>query len=115
MTLAGAAATVPGVSTAPRPTALGSVVTLAWLLGAMALYGVMGAEVFYKTDGPDLLRLLQTGERHPWHVGYLPALSMFAGAAEWLGLQWTPIALGNAFSAVGMAVWCARIIVDATT
>ena len=103
LTVGCATGTVRRVSSERRDRWLGRAIALAWFLGSLLLYLFLGAEVFYKTDGPDLLRLLQTGERHPWHVGYLPALAVFSRLIEWTGLQLSPIVLGNAFSAVGMA------------
>ena len=72
--------------------------------GSFVVYAVLGASVFYKTDGPDLLRLLASGDRHPWHVGYLPALGLFRDVLSWVGIDPTPMQLGTLFSATGMAL-----------
>jgi hypothetical protein len=85
------------------PVRHGAIQTMSWWLAMLLLYAALGADVFYKTDGPDLLRLLANGERHPWHVGYLPALSGFRSALAAFGLDPAPIVVGNLFSAFGMA------------
>lgn len=74
-------------------------------------YALLGRDVFYKTDGPDLVRLLHdhrlgTGDvwPHPWHVGYLPALDGFRRLLAAFGLEPGYLRLGNLFSALGMAL-----------
>ena len=79
-------------------------VALLLFSGSLVVYAVLGASVFYKTDGPDLLRLLDSGQRHPWHVGYLPALGLFRDVLGWVGIEPTPMRLGTLFSATGMAL-----------
>lgn len=77
------------------------------LLGASALvlYALLGQQTFYKTDGPDLVRMLHEGNlRHPWHVGYLPLLDAFRAGLRGLGLEFSLIRLGALFSACGVAL-----------
>ena len=50
------------------------------------------------------MRLLDAGQRHPWHVGYLPALGLFRDMLGWVGIEPTPMRLGTLFSATGMAL-----------
>jgi hypothetical protein len=64
---------------------------------------------FYKTDGPDIARLLddhvQTGAplEHPWHVGYLPLLDAFRRLLLAVGVEPTYLQLGGWLSALGAA------------
>lgn len=77
------------------------------LLGASALllFTLLGQQTFYKTDGPDLVRMLHEGNlRHPWHVGYLPLLDAFRSALRALGIEPSLIRLGALFSACGAAL-----------
>ena len=86
------------MNTAPaEPTPMsGARVWESWALGGgcLLLYALLGQQVFYKTDGPDLVWMLhlwmgQRGElHHPWHLAYLPllagmVLAVFAGT--WVG------------------------------
>ncbi len=79
---------------------------------AAALYLVCGSEQFYKTDGTDIVRLLDDHLQgapgalwpHPWHVGFLPALAWFRDLVVALGLQPTFLQLGEWFSAVGVGI-----------
>jgi hypothetical protein len=83
---------------------------LVWFVGCLLLYLGLGADAFYKTDGPDLVRLLddhlRTGAplQHPWHVGFLPALLGLRTGLGWLGLHPGYLALGTWFSALGAAL-----------
>lgn len=77
------------------------------LLGASALvlFTLLGQQTFYKTDGPDLVRMLHEGNlRHPWHVGYLPLLDAFRSALRAVGIEPSLIRLGALFSACGVAL-----------
>ena len=76
---------------------------LGWFALAFALYLAYGAGVFYRTDGPDLLWLFHEGRPHPWHVGYLPLLSLWQRLLALLGLAPSLLRLGTSFSALGMA------------
>lgn len=83
---------------------------LAFAAGALVLYLLLGADSFYKVDGIDIVRLLDQGDAHPWHPGYLPALSAFRWLLALVGLEPGLLQLGVWFSAVGAAigVGCAR-------
>lgn len=82
------------------------------LFGAVAgaLYVLLAADSFYKVDGIDIVRLLDTGGEHPWHTGFLPALGAFRWLLELVGLAPSWLQLGAWFSAAGAAVCvaCAR-------
>lgn len=88
---------------------------LCWLVAAVGLYLLLGETAFYKTDGPDIVRLLdehlQTGAplAHPWHCGFLPALLGFRRLLAWCGLHPGYLQLGVWFSAVGVAVGVAGL------
>jgi hypothetical protein len=81
-----------------------------WFVLCLALYTALAHEAFYKTDGPDIVRLfddhLLRGAplRHPWHVGFLPALEVFRRVLGVLGLQPGYVQLGDWFSAFGAAL-----------
>lgn len=83
---------------------------LLWGLGCLLLYGALASPAFYKTDGPDIVRLFdahhKTGEplSHPWHVGYLPLLEGFRRLLSWVGLHPGYLRLGDWFSAAGAAL-----------
>jgi hypothetical protein len=89
---------------------------LLWFVGCLVLYLALGHAAFYKTDGPDIVRLLdahlQTGAplRHPWHVGFLPALDLFRRGLAGIGLTPGYVQLGDWWSALGAAlgVACTR-------
>ncbi len=76
---------------------------------ATCLYLALGSGEFYKTDGVDIVWLLDEHLQgrptkpwpHPWHVGYLPALAWFQGLTTSLGLEPDFLALGAWFSALG--------------
>lgn len=99
---AGAATIAPSRGPAPEP--------LAWFVVCALVYLGLGQDTFYKTDGPDIARLLdahlQTGAplQHPWHVGFLPALEGFRRLCVALGLQPGYVQLGAWFSALGAAL-----------
>lgn len=88
---------------------------LLWFAGALGLYLLLGEPAFYKTDGPDIVRLLdehlQTGAplAHPWHCGYLPALLGFRRLLALVGLAPGYLQLGVWFSALGVAVGVAGL------
>jgi len=88
---------------------------LLWFVLALCLYLSLGESAFYKTDGPDIVRLLdehlQTGAplTHPWHCGYLPALLGFRRLLALVGLLPGYLQLGVWFSAVGVAVGVAGL------
>ncbi|HLQ37442.1 MAG TPA: hypothetical protein VK348_06560, partial [Planctomycetota bacterium] len=94
--------TNPAVASSPRPGSS----TEPWLFGMLAfgLAAVLARPVFYKTDGPDLLRMLSAGElHHPWQLAYLPLLELFRRGLAAIGLQPSLILLGELFSALGAA------------
>lgn len=80
-----------------------------WFLLCAAVYGVLCHGEFYKTDGPDIARLLdahvQTGAplEHPWHVGFLPVLETFRRLLLACGARPDYLQLGGWFSALGTA------------
>ena len=84
----------------------------AWFLLCLGLYTALAHEAFYKTDGPDIVRLLDDHRRalpgslwpHPWHVGYLPALDAFGKMLAAVGLSPDYVRLGDWFSALGAAL-----------
>ena len=82
----------------------------AWFVLCLGLYVALAHDAFYKTDGPDIVRLfddhLLRGAplRHPWHVGFLPALEVFRRALGMFGLQPGYLQLGDWFSAFGAAL-----------
>ncbi|MEY4673768.1 MAG: hypothetical protein RL148_1552 [Planctomycetota bacterium] len=79
--------------------------TLLLGLSALVLYALLGQQTFYKTDGPDLVRMLHEGNlRHPWHVGYLPLLDAFRATLRAVGLEFSLVRLGALFSAGGAAL-----------
>lgn len=86
----------------------------AWALLCAAVYIGFGADGFYKTDGIDIVRLLDGGEPHPWHVGYLPALRAFRWLCDLVGLHPGYLQLGVWFSAVlaALGVGCVRAGLD---
>ncbi|MFM1872879.1 MAG: hypothetical protein RL398_2301 [Planctomycetota bacterium] len=81
-------------------------------VAAAAVFLAIGAGRFYKTDGTDIVRLLDDHLQgvpgavwpHPWHVGYLPALAGFLDVVQALGLRCDFVALGEWFSALGAAI-----------
>ena len=81
-------------------------------VAAVSLYLVCGRAEFYKTDGTDIVRLLDDHLQgspgsvwpHPWHVGFLPVLERFRELLVALGLVPTFLQLGTWFSAVGAGV-----------
>jgi hypothetical protein len=77
-------------------------------IAATVFYAALGQRVFYKTDGPDLLWLLEHGINHPWHVGYLPLLALLRGLLAPLHLS--DFAVAELYSALGagLAVGCLR-------
>ncbi len=81
-----------------------------WFAGSLCLYILLAQAVFYKTDGPDIARLLdahlQTAAPlgHPWHVGFLPALDGFRRLLAWGGIEPGYVQLGDWFSALGAAL-----------
>ena len=83
---------------------------IAWFVVCALVYLALGQGTFYKTDGPDIARLLdahlQTNAplQHPWHVGFLPALEAFRRLCVALGLQPGYVQLGAWFSALGAAL-----------
>lgn len=83
---------------------------LLWFGACLGAWLLLVHGQFYKTDGPDVVRLLdahlQTGAplRHPWHVGYLPALDGFRRLLLALGIVPDFLQLGGWFSALGAAV-----------
>lgn len=101
---------------------------LVWFALCLALYVGLGHVAFYKTDGPDIVRLLdahlKTGAplQHPWHVGFLPALDWFRRGLAAVGLTPTYVQLGDWWSALGAALGVActragarRLGLEATT
>ncbi|MBK8100303.1 MAG: hypothetical protein IPK26_24645 [Planctomycetes bacterium] len=81
-----------------------------WGLLAFLLYALLRQDVFYKTDGPDLVELLHGHVHgavplvHPWHVGYLPLLEELRRGLATIGYQPSLFVLAGLFSALGMAV-----------
>jgi hypothetical protein len=79
-----------------------------WAVAAGALYVLLAKDAFYKTDGTDIVWLLdgylREGRPHPWHVGYLPALGAFQRGLAAIGLVPDPLHLGAWFSASGAAL-----------
>ncbi|MCB9886800.1 MAG: hypothetical protein H6838_15010 [Planctomycetes bacterium] len=81
-------------------------------VAAAAAYLATASGEFYKTDGTDIVRLLDDHLQgvpgalwpHPWHVGFLPALAWFRELLVALGLQPTFVQLGVWFSAIGAGV-----------
>lgn len=82
---------------------------LGWFVGCAVFWIAVGADVFYKTDGPDLLRLLHEGNPHPWHVGYLPLLSLWRDLLGAVGIELSLLRLGTSLSAVGAAAGVAFV------
>ena len=79
--------------------------TLLLGVSALVLFTLLGQQTFYKTDGPDLVRMLHEGNlRHPWHVGYLPLLDAFRSTLHAIGIEPSLIRLGALFSACGAAL-----------
>lgn len=76
-------------------------------LAAFVLYAALLQRAFYKTDGPDLLWLLEHGERHPWHVGYLPLLHGLRALLSPLGCS--DFRIAGLYSALGAAVAVATL------
>ncbi|MCC7397588.1 MAG: hypothetical protein IT455_11045, partial [Planctomycetes bacterium] len=76
-------------------TALLRLEPLAWAILCAAVYLTFGADAFYKTDGIDIVRLLDDHLNaapgalwpHPWHPGYLPLLAAFRRVLGWIGLH----------------------------
>ncbi len=89
---------------------------LAWFVACLLLYVALGHVAFYKTDGPDIVRLFDAHQKtgaplqHPWHVGFLPALEGFRRALAWVGLTPNYVQLGNWWSALlaAFGVACMR-------
>lgn len=81
-----------------------------WGVLAFLLYALLRQDVFYKTDGPDLVDLLHGHLHgaaplvHPWHVGYLPVLAELRRGLAGLGIEPSLFVLAGLFSALGMAV-----------
>lgn len=78
-------------------------------IAASLLYLTLGSDTFYKTDGTDIVRLLDDRLQgvpgalwpHPWHVGFLPALLAFRDFVYTIGLRPDFVQLGAWFSALG--------------
>lgn len=81
-----------------------------WFLLTFGLYVGYGAETFYKTDGPDLLWLFDVHRQHPWHVGYLPAFTVWHQILHLLHLDGSMFRVFTSFSALGMATGVAMFV-----
>ncbi len=79
-------------------------VDAAWICAlGLLVYGLFGADTFYKADGQHLvLRLIHRDTHYPHHKLYMPALIAFGDVVAPLGLS--PYRVAVWFSAVGVAL-----------